>query len=280
MIARVPGARTDPGGATPMQMDAYLRRLAYDGPREPSAETLRRIHRAHMLAVPFENLDIHLGVPIVLSASAIYEKIVTRRRGGFCYELNGLFAWLLAEIGFRVTLHSGRVFSGERLGPEFDHLVLVVDLGDAWVADVGFGDSFLEPLRVDSGIENEQQGWRYSIVEADEGWVMRRGRPGGAWEPQYAFSSRARRLEEFAGMCAYHQTSPESHFTRKTVCSLATVEGRVTLSNGRLIHTQGERRAERPVRTVEECRTILAKDFGMEVTSMAVERLVPAMRAD
>lgn len=263
-----------------MQADAYLQRLAYDGPRDPSAETLRRIHRAHLLAVPFENLDIHLGVPIVLSVPAFYDKIVTRRRGGFCYELNGLFAWLLAEIGFRVSLHSGRVFSGERLGPEFDHLVLRVELDGAWVADVGFGDSFIEPLRLDPRREVEQQGWRYSILEAGEGWEMRRGRPGGAWEPQYAFSPRTRKLAEFAAMCAYHQTSPESHFTRKTVCSLATGEGRVTLSNGRLIHTQEERRAERAVRTADECRAILAKDFGMDVTGMAVERLLPAMSAD
>src|SRR6185436_18299602 len=104
-----------------MHATTYLERIRYDGETTPSVETLRRIHRAHMLAVPFENLDIHLGIPIALSVPAFYEKIVDRKRGGFCYELNGLFAWLLAELGFSVTLLSARVFAAGRLSPEFDH---------------------------------------------------------------------------------------------------------------------------------------------------------------
>src|SRR3954447_25028309 len=105
-----------------MEIDAYLKRIAYRGSREPTVETLRQLHRAHLLAVPFENLDIPLGNPIVLSVPSFYDKIVERRRGGFCYELNGLFAWLLEQLGFHVELLSAGVFSGNRPGPEFDHL--------------------------------------------------------------------------------------------------------------------------------------------------------------
>ncbi len=121
-----------------MDVAAYLQRIGYDGPCKPTAEVLRQLHRAHMLAVPFENLDIPLGRPIVLSLPLLFEKIVQRRRGGFCYELNGLFAWLLQEIGFSLTMHSARVFSEGRPGPDFDHMLLLVGTDEKLGADVGF----------------------------------------------------------------------------------------------------------------------------------------------
>jgi arylamine N-acetyltransferase len=99
-----------------------------------------------MLTVPFENLDIPLGHPIVLSLPSFYDKIVRRRRGGFCYELNGLFGWLLEQLGFAVLMLSALVFHGVPPGPEFDHLVLLIEMEERLIADVGFGDSFLEPL--------------------------------------------------------------------------------------------------------------------------------------
>ncbi|TDI15991.1 MAG: arylamine N-acetyltransferase, partial [Acidobacteria bacterium] len=101
-----------------MEINAYLKRIGYRGSRQPTAETLRQLHRAHLLAVPFENLDIPLGHPIVLSLPSFYDKIVRRRRGGFCYELNGLFGWLLEQLGFTVVMLSARVFEGAQPGPE------------------------------------------------------------------------------------------------------------------------------------------------------------------
>ena len=99
-----------------MEIDAYLGRIGYSGPRTPTAETLRQLHRAHMFAVPFENLDIPLGNPIALSLPAFYAKIVERRRGGFCYELNGLFGWLLEQLGFRIVRLSAGVYGGGQRG--------------------------------------------------------------------------------------------------------------------------------------------------------------------
>src|SRR5918995_2554428 len=113
-----------------MDVDAYLERIDYRGPLAPTAETLRRLHVAHLLAVPFENLSIHAGEPVVLDDEALFEKIVARRRGGFCYELNGLFAWLLRALGFRVTMLSARVVNRGVVGPEYDHLTLQVDLAE------------------------------------------------------------------------------------------------------------------------------------------------------
>ena len=129
--------------------DAYLKRMGYAGVTNPNAETLRALHRAHLFTVPFENLDIGLKRTIPCDADAAVRKIVEQRRGGFCYELNGAFTWLLRALGFQVTLLSARVGRPDgSLGPEYDHLTLRVDLDPPWLADVGFGDSFLDPLRL------------------------------------------------------------------------------------------------------------------------------------
>src|SRR5215213_9521921 len=127
-----------------MDVDAYLERIGYRGPPAPTAETLRRLHVAHLLAVPFENLSIHAGEPVVLDDESLFDKVVARRRGGFCYELNGLFAALLRALGFEVEMLSAAVRgSAGKFGPEFDHMTLLVKLGERWLADVGFGDSFV-----------------------------------------------------------------------------------------------------------------------------------------
>src|SRR2546427_9779537 len=133
-----------------MESKTYMERIGYRGPLRPSVEVLRKLHRRHMLSVPFENLDIHLGRPIILSGNAFYDKIVKHRRGGFCYELNGSFASLLKKLGFKVSMLSARVArKGGGFSPDFDHMTLMVQLKEPWLAHVGFGDSFTEPKRLD-----------------------------------------------------------------------------------------------------------------------------------
>ncbi len=153
-----------------MDVEAYLRRIDYrESPTpdidHPSIDLLRSLHRAHLLTVPFENLDIHLGRKIVCDESRILHKIVNEHRGGFCYELNGAFAALLRELGFRVTLLSAQVAHQDgSFGQEFDHLALRVDLEEPWLADVGFGDCFLDPLRLDSREDQPQNGRVYRLT--------------------------------------------------------------------------------------------------------------------
>src|SRR5215472_8244205 len=258
----------------------YLKRIDYSAPLnaaapEPSLATLQLLHKAHMMAVPFENLSIHYGEPIILEEAALFDKIVTRRRGGFCYELNGLFAWLLRTLGFQVTLLSaGVAHDTGGFGPEYDHLTLLVQQlsGTDWLADVGFGDSFRHPLRFEAGLEQKDvDGHVYRLVQAEqEGadhtpgdyWIMQRLN-GERWEAQYRFTLQPHILTDYTERCHYHQTSPESHFTQKRVCSLATPLGRITLSDLLLIRTVQGKRKEELLSSEMAYKEVLANRFGI-----------------
>src|SRR5579862_5358971 len=222
-----------------LDVPSYLAHIAYSGPTAPTAETLRAIHRAHLLTVPFENLDIALGRTIAIDEAAIIRKIVEQRRGGFCYELNGAFAALLRALEFRVTLLSARVSrAGGGEGPEFDHLTLRVDLEQPWLADVGFGESFLEPLRLVPGTEQEDSAGKFRLQPFGERLQLEKLSPNRIWKRQYSFARQPRNLEDFAAMCFYHQTSPESHFTQNRISTRATTDGRITLSGLKMIVTR------------------------------------------
>jgi len=244
-------------------VDAYLQRIKYVGEIRPTGSTLRALHRAHLFTVPFENLDISLGRTIICDETSILHKIVNEHRGGFCYELNGAFAALLRALGFRVTLLSARVAREDgSYGPEFDHLTLRVDLEEPWLADVGFGECFLEPLRLEPSIPQPQSGRIYRLTSSDSGFGLE-VMADGNWKKEYAFTLQPRELSEFAEMCHYHQTSPESHFTGQRICSLATPEGRITLSDEKLIETRGGSRQERLLSGDQEWRANLRDRFGV-----------------
>lgn len=248
-----------------MDIRAYLQRIHFQGELEPGAELLSSLHHANLLAVPFENLDIHLGRPIELDERHLFEKIVASRRGGFCYELNGLFAWLLRELGFQVDLLSAEVFEDGTFSPEFDHLVLRVRLEVDWLADVGFGDSFIRPLKLTLGEEQVQRGKIYCLERDADYWILMVRGNAGEWEPYYRFNLKPRALRDFQGRCHYHQTSPESHFTKKRVCTRLTDEGRITLRDKRLIETRNGQRQERQISSEAECLAALEKHFGIRL---------------
>jgi N-hydroxyarylamine O-acetyltransferase len=249
-----------------MDPAAYLARIGFSGSTQPSSDTLRGLHLAHMLTVPFENLDISLGREIICDERRFLHKIVDLRRGGYCYELNGAFAVLLRELGFSVTLLSARVSREDgSASPEFDHLAVRVDLEEPWLADVGFGDSFLEPLRLKPEVEQEQSSGRFRIVQVGEVMIMQRVLPGQFWKSMYRFTLTPRQLSDFAPRCEFQQTSPESHFTRQRICTLPTQDGRITLSDLKLIRTIGERREERILASEDEWRATLAGLFGVQL---------------
>ena len=250
----------------PMDVHAYLNRIEYHGPLDPQIETLRQLHFTHLLHVPFENLSIHAHEPIVLNDTALFEKIVTRRRGGFCYELNGLFAALLRELGFEVAKLSAQVADNQHeFSRDFDHMTLMVGRNnERWLADVGFGDSFIEPLPLGVNTEHQQRENRYRIVsDNQERLGLERALENEDWKSQYRFSLQPYEYSDYAEMCTYHQTSPESHFTQQRICSRLTPRGRISLSEMRLIITENGVRTERPVKDKQEYSKILRDRFGI-----------------
>ena len=251
-----------------MDVKAYLERINYHGSLAPTAETLRGLQVAHLLAVPFENLSIHLKQPIVLEDGALFTKIVEHRRGGFCYEANGLFATLLRGLGFNVTMLSAGVARAEGgFGPDFDHMALMVTLGERYLVDVGFGDSFREPLLIDERGEQVQGRRTYRIVPDGAHLILVQRDNGDDWKAQYRFTLQSHEYADYAEMCRYHQTSPQSHFTRARICSRATEEGRITLSEMRFITTsESGGRQERTLANQEEYATMLREHFGIALT--------------
>ena len=251
-----------------MESKTYMERIGYRGPLRPSVEVLRKLHRRHMLSVPFENLDILLGWPIILSENAFYDKIIKHRRGGFCYELNGSFASLLKKLGFKVSmLSAGVARRGGGFSPDFDHMTLLVQLKEPWLADVGFGDSFTEPKRLDiSGLQADQ-GKDYRLTRKD-GWILlsRRTKGDRFWEPQYKFSLTSRSLEDFVPRCRWQQTSPRSHFKKGRLCTRLTPNGRLTLTDTKFIVTRGRKKVERPLKNPEEFTGLLRRHFGIDLS--------------
>jgi N-hydroxyarylamine O-acetyltransferase len=218
---------------------------------------------AHLLAVPFENLSIHWGEVIVLKDKALFEKIVEHQRGGFCYELNGLFAWLLRSLGFEVSmLAAGVAGDNGEYSPFFDHMALMVSLDEPWLVDVGFGDAFRVPLRLDIRSNQEQKGGVYCIDKEDGVFTMMEQTPSGEWKAGYRFTIQGFDYEDFEERCIYHQSSPQSHFKQRRICTRATPDGRLTLSENRLISsTLTGRRHEQQVENEEVYQRLLFENF-------------------
>ena len=252
-----------------MNVDAYLKRINYTGSLERTPETLRALQLAHLLAVPFENLSIHSNEPIILNEGALFTKIVDNRRGGFCYECNGLFGALLRALGFDVKMLAAGVGRADgTFGPRFDHMTLMVTLDERWLVDVGFGDSFLEPLLLDSRSEQIQGTRVFRIEDDNDHLILSRRSDVGDWQPQYRFDLQPHEFPDYEEMCRFHQTSPDSHFTKGVVCSRATREGRITLSDMRLITTGlQQERDERKLSSREEFDQILRDQFGIVMKS-------------
>lgn len=250
-----------------MNIKAYLERINYHGSLAPSAGTLRALQLAHLLTVPFENLSIHVGQPIVLEDEALFTKIVEQRRGGFCYEANGLFAALLRALGFDVQMLSAEVANAEGdFSPAFDHMALMVSLKERWLVDVGFGDSFLEPLLLDERSEQTQGSRAYKILPDGAYLILMQRHDVDKWKALYRFTLQPHVYADYEEMCRYHQTSPQSHFTRARICSRATEEGRISLSEMRFITTSEKGgRQERNLESREEYAAILREQFGITI---------------
>jgi N-hydroxyarylamine O-acetyltransferase len=243
---------------------AYLDRIGASEPAAPTLDALAELVLAQLYSVPFENLDIADGRPLSVEPRAIYDKIVTRRRGGFCYELNGLFAWLLRELGYDVTLLAAEVPEPRDGGPRHPraHLVLLVDLDGPWLVDVGWGEACRRPFGLRAGNEHtDPHLGTYRLDEHDGRWQVREWQDGGKARVAYRFDLTPRELGDFAGACRWQETE-SPFFTRHRFCSLAAPGGRTTLMDGRLIVSAAGERTMRAVDAADVTR-LLAELFGV-----------------
>ncbi len=239
-------------------MDRYLQRLEAKVFDAPSLYTLRDLMTRHLQTVPFENLDIVAGLAPPLSTAGVLYKIVTRRRGGFCYELNEAFGALLVNIGFAVRRIEARVWNElqQKFGAPFDHLVPIVSLPEGeFLVDVGFGDSNRTPVRLPEDTLTDISG-TYSLSQtSDQIWLLSRSE-----RPLYEMTLHEQPLSAFEPMYRYHQSSPESMFSKGLICTKATPSGRITLSRDRLIIVDG---AERTEVQISNRARVLEEHFGL-----------------
>ena len=223
-----------------MNVEKYLKRIKITQTPSVSKDFLFQLHENHLLNIPFENLDVHYHVPIKLNVGELYRKIVEKGRGGFCYELNGLFGHLLQEIGFKTNIISCRVYEGEDgYTPEYDHMAIIVKIDlEFYLVDVGFGEFIIKPLCINYGAEIEDTNGTFVFIKHSLKNYIRLCRlKNGELIPIYIFTTNSRKLSEFSKMCEFHQYSPESHMTKKKMISQATREGRITLTENDFIIT-------------------------------------------
>jgi len=249
-----------------MNIKRYLERINYVGPIDLSFEVLSKLQYLHLMAVPFENLDIHNNTRIDLTN--LFDKIVTRKRGGFCYELNGLFYQLLKEIGFTVKMVSARVYDGKKeYSPEFDHMTLIVIInGDHYLTDVGFGEFSFYPIKIELNKNNNDPAGIFRIETFSKNYqVVKKKKQDGEFVPEYIFSETQRQIEEFYPMCNYHQTNSESHFMQKSICSLPRKNGRITLTGDTLKITENGKVKVLQLKSEQEVQQTLWNYFGIKL---------------
>ncbi|MBI4261220.1 MAG: arylamine N-acetyltransferase [Actinobacteria bacterium] len=251
-----------------MDLPAYLARVGYEGPLAVDVPTLRGVHLAHATAIPFENLDIQMGLPIRLDLESLEDKLVGRRRGGYCFEHNTLFMHVLRAIGFEPIPCEARVRAGATAIRPRTHMVLVVRLdGAGWLADVGFGaDGPLEPIAMDEE-EHVQNGRTYRLAHEDGGRVLQLHR-GEAWEDQYAFVPEARHPIDFEMANWFTSTHPSSGFVTRLTAQRQTAEATHVLRDLTYTVTDGDRVEDRELAR-DEVVPLLRTAFGIEVPADA-----------
>lgn len=245
-----------------MELAAYLRRIGFEGVARPDLATLKTIHRLHLLTIPYENLDVQLGRPVTIDPAAAFEKIVGRRRGGWCYEMNGLLGWALGEIGFDVTRVAGsvaRAVIGD--AQPGNHLVLRIELEGSWLADVGFGDGPIEPFRISPGAFSSHI-FRFELDRTADGWWRLINHPrGGA--PSFDFRPEAADEAILAERSHWLQTAPQSPFVQNAVVQRQRPDGLAILRGKTLKVLTHDATESRDLASADEYVQMLSEVFGL-----------------
>jgi N-hydroxyarylamine O-acetyltransferase len=252
-----------------MRVENYLKRIGLDASIKPDLDSLRALHRAHLMSISYENLDVQLGRPVTIDIPAVYEKIVENGRGGWCYEMNGIFGWALHELGFRVTRATGAVMR-EVMGDASagNHLVLKVELDEGvYLADVGFGDGPLEPLAVTPG-KFAANGFDFDVMRVDDAWWRLRNHPqGGA--PSFDFNLAPADETLFATKCNWLQTAPDSIFVQNALCMRHTRSG-ISILRGRVLRSvTPEASSEHVIKSAGDFQSVIESVFALNLPAAA-----------
>lgn len=253
-----------------MDREKYYERIGI-AEKQLSADlkTLKYLQKQHLLNIPFENLDIHRKKTIILDLPNFYKKIVTEKRGGFCYELNGLFYFLLRETGFQSKMISAGVSQTENtFGAEYDHLAILTKIEEKeFLVDVGFGDFSAEPLEIVLDKEQNDRNGVFLIRKFDEEYFEVCKKDNENFQSEYIFKDLPRELTEFSEMCKFHQTSSESHFTKGKVVSIMTGKGRKTLTDKQFLITENGKKTIVEITSEEEFNRLLEQEFDISKNS-------------
>ncbi|MBC6399750.1 MAG: arylamine N-acetyltransferase [Ekhidna sp.] len=247
-----------------IDIDSYLKRIRAQK-EKPSISYLKKLHRAHLINVPFENLDIHYKNKIILDYRKIYKKIVSRRRGGFCYELNGLFYHLLYHLGFNSYLISARVKQEEGFSKDYDHMAVLVLLeNERWLVDVGFGDSFIYPKKIEiNKVQMDYVDYWRVVADPDENLILQQSDDYSSFRSKYFFTLEKKQPIQFMDRCEFHQTSIESHFTKQKLITRLTAKGRIMLTERKLKISELGNTTEQEITNEDEFLSKLRQHFGI-----------------
>jgi N-hydroxyarylamine O-acetyltransferase len=261
-----------------MNLAAYLDRIGVEGPVRADLDTLRRVHLAHQLAVPFENLDVQLKRPLTTRVASSFDKIVTRRRGGWCYEMNGLMGWALSEIGFDVRRIGAGVMREQRGAEQMgNHLCLLVRLEHAWLVDVGFGGSLAEPMPLRS-FEREDRPYRLALRQTADGFWRFSEMAHGEAEPfSFDFQDLPADEDLLDRKCGFLQGNAASPFVQNLVVQRRTVDAHMTLRGRVLTRLQHSSKEKRTLESADELVGTLREVFDLDVPEAAT--LWPAICA-
>lgn len=252
-----------------MDVDAYLERIGLSRRPAPTLAALQRLHRAHLCAIPYEDIDIQLGRRVTNERPAVFEKIVAGRRGGWCYEMNGIFGWALGELGFDVTRVTGvHTATEDREAAIGNHMVLKVELDEGtFVADVGLSNGPIDPIRLAAG-PFEAGGFSYRLEAVDADWWRFYNHPL-AGPASFDFNLAPADEALLAHRCAELQTAPWSMFVQNLICSRFTERGVIVLL-GRLLRTITPLgRDERVIGSADELIGLLRDDFSLDTPEVA-----------
>jgi len=258
-----------------MDKEQYLKRINYTGGLEPNIALLSELQKRHLLNIPFENLDIHYKKHIELNIESIYKKIVEDNRGGFCYELNGLFYELLLSLNFEAKRISARVYTDETdYSPEFDHFAIIVKIGNVeYLTDVGFGEFSFKPLELILGKPQKDHRANYVIDKYDEHYFRVNKMEKGKLKPEYIFTTLARDFMDYKKMCEFHQSDSRSNFMKKRLISLATESGRITITNNILKVRKNNLVEERILNNETEFENELWDNFRIKIVKSVGDNL-------